>query len=317
MSEVHTNGPLTNISIGFIQQESDFAAREFFPIVPSANQSNTYYEYDRTQWFRTEAARRGPGAASVGSGWDVAPTTFTVLRDAVHKKLDDPTVANADVALPLAADASRFVTRQLLLRMEIRFAAAYWATGIWTNDTTPGVTWDDAASTPIEDIKTRARAMLTATGYRPNKLGLGLKVFDDLSDHPDIMDRIKYTGSSGNPAIADQVAMAQLFRVNSVEVLAATNNTAAEGATAVNAQINGERQALLAYASPNPGLFQPSAGYTFVWNQAPGVSNNLGFRIKQWRDEKYESDIIEGEIWYSQNVVAASLGEFFDGAVAA
>ena len=316
MSEVHTNRPLTNISIGWEQSEADFVARNVFPVVPSPNQSNTYYEYDRTQLLRTEAQRRASGAVSAGSGWNVATTSFTILRDAIHKRLADPDVANADSPLNMAADAARFVARQLLLREEIRFQTAFFASGVWTTDTTPGVLWDDAASTPIEDIKTRARAMLVATGgYRPNQFTIGQILFDDLSDHADILDRIKYTGTSGNPAIVDQTAMAALFRVEKVNIASAVQNTAAEGATASNAFINSGRDALLSYSPSRPSLYEPSAGYTFTWSGAPGVGgSDTGFRIKSFRDEPHESDVIEGEKWYTHAVISADLGEYFSAA---
>lgn len=323
-NQVHVDVPLTNLSIGFFQDPSNFGVMDLFPRVPTPNASGKYYLYDRDFWYRTEAKRRAAGTPAVLAGYGVTTADFNVDRDSIAKAIDDPTRANADPQIDLDRDATRYVSGQVSLLMEQRFASSYFTTSVWTgsssgSDITPSVTWDDAASTPIKDIIDQKRAMLTRVGadYEANTLALGAKTFDDLCQHPDIIDRIKYSAGPGNPAIVNQQTMAQLFGLQRIIVLKAVQNTAAEGQTASYSFIANSRSALLCYAAPNPSLFQPSAGYTFMWTNAPDGSA-FGPAIKRYRaEERIESDIIEANCWYKQYVVSSILGCYFSNAVAA
>lgn len=321
--QVHQDVPLTNLSIAFFQDPSNYGIMNIFPRVPVPNASDKYYTYDRSYWLASYAQKRAAGTPAPLGGYAVGTSTFTVDRDSMAKAVDDPSRANADPQIDLERDATRWVSAQVALKMEQRFATAFFGTGIWTgsssgSDITPSVTWDDAASTPIKDIKDQMRAMTQNVGpdYMANVLALGAKTYDDLSQHPDIIDRIKFTSSPGNPAIVNEQSLAQLFGVRKIVVLRAVQNTAGEGQTASYSYIANSRSAMLVYAAPSPSLFAPSAGYTFMWTGAPDGSA-FGPAIKRWRDEKIESDIIEANCWYKPYVISSILGTYFSNAVAA
>jgi len=63
----------------------------------------------------------------------------------------------------------------------------------------------------------------------PNKLSLGYDSFTALKNHPDILERVKYTGSSANPAVVNENVLAQILGFAEVKVLEATYNAAEEG----------------------------------------------------------------------------------------
>src|SRR5579872_5942530 len=70
-SDVHVNVPLTQISVAYRQDNTQYIAARAFPIVPVQKQSDRYYEYDRDYWFRTEADKRRPASESAGSEYTV------------------------------------------------------------------------------------------------------------------------------------------------------------------------------------------------------------------------------------------------------
>lgn len=318
ISSVHVNRPLTNMSVAYLQDAKNFVAQRAFPRVTSPNKSNVYYTYPKAYWLTSQAQKRAAGAESAGSGYTLSTTTFNCERDAIHKDIDDPTRQNADQPLDLDREASLWGTQQLMLKMETAWATAYFATSIWDNSGSQGGgAWELAASTPIEDIRTAKRTVLGNTGFVPNTLILGAKCFDNLIDHPDILDRIKYTGTNRNPAQVDETALAELFGIERVMVCRAVQNTVTEAKTPSYGFIAGTRHALLLYSAPSPGLYTPSGGYTFVWNGVPGGDNAFGMRIKSFRIERLESTRVEAEWWYNFGVVAADLGVFWNNAVAA
>ena len=123
-------------------------------------------------------------------------------------------------------------------------------------------------------------------------------------DNADIVDRIKYTSVES----VSEDLLARLFNVDRVLIMAGTYNTAANGATASYSQI-GDKDVLLCYTPDNPGLMQPSAGYTMVWN---GVSSGMGTSsaISRFRLEAEKADRIEIEAAWDTKIVSSALGYF-------
>lgn len=325
VSDVHVNTPLTNVSIAFLQNRSHFVASSVFPNVPVDKQSDRYYTYDRGDFNRDEMQERAPATESAGGGYRLDNTpTYYARPYAFHKDIPDDVRANADAVLNQDSEATEFVTTKALIKREKIFVANFFAGGIWTSDwdgvaaapngASTFLQWNDPNSTPIEDVRLASTTVLERTGFQPNKLVLGKRVFDKLIDHPDIVDRIKYGQTPGAPAIVNMQALAALFEVDEVLIMKAIENTALEGAANSHAFIGGKK-ALLAYAAPAPGLLTPSAGYTFSWTGRVGAGPE-GNRIKSFRMEPIASDRVEIEMAFDQKLIAADLGAFFDTIVA-
>jgi hypothetical protein len=322
--DVHVNVPLTNISIAFMQSQQNFVASRIFPNVPVDKQSDRYYTYDRGEFNRDEAKERAPSTESEGGGYTVdnTPTYFARVY-AFHKDIDDQMRANADAVINPDRDATQYVTMKALIRREKIFVNNFFQGGLWTNDwdgvaAAPSgnqvLQWNDANSNPIENVRAAKTTILESTGFEPNKLVLGRKVYDALVDHPDIVDRIKYGQTAGDAAMANRQTLAKLFEVESIEVMNAIENTAQEGRAAVHSFIGGKK-ALLCYAAPTPGLMQPSAGYTFSWTGYMGAGAE-GNRIRSFRMENLKSDRVEIEFAFDQKLISADLGFFWDTIVA-
>jgi len=310
-SSVHVNRPLTMISVAYLQDQNEFIADKVFPVVPVDKQSDLYFVYTKNDWFRDEARPRAAGAESAGGGYGLSTVAYNAKVTAFHKDIPDQVRNNEDMPLNSDRDATEFVTRRLMIRREIQWAADYFAASVWGTDLTPTNLWSDyTSSDPIGDIRTGIRTIKLNTGFTPNTLTLGYDVFIKLQDHPDIVDRYKYTQSE----VITEAMLAKLFSVERVLVAGGVKATNVEGETAAMSFIYG-KHALLSYAAPRPSLLQPSAGYIFSWK---GVSQGNGFTVgtKKFRMEHLESDRVEGQMAFDNKVVATDLGYFFNGAVA-
>lgn len=310
-SAVHVNRPLTMLSVAYAQAQSAFIADKVFPVVPVDKQSDLYYVYTKNDWFRDEAKPRGAGTESAGGGYNLSTASYKCDVFAFHKDIPDQVRANEDMPLNSDRDATEFVTNRLLLRREIQWATDFFTTSVWGTDLTPSNLWSDyAASDPIGDIRTGVRTVKVNTGFEPNTLVLGYDVFVKLQDHPDIVDRYKYTNSE---VITEQM-LARLFKVERVLVAGGVKATNVENETAAYSFIHG-KHALLCYTNARPGILQPSAGYIFSWR---GVSAGSGYTIgtSKFRMEHLKSDRVEGEIAFDNKVIGSDLGYFFNGAVA-
>lgn len=325
LSQVHVDRPLTNMSVAYIQSEAHFVCNKVFPMLPVDKKSDRYFVYNKDDWFRDDAQMRAPATESAGGGYDLDNTpTYMCNVWAYHKDIDEQEDANADIPLNMERDATRFVTRKLLLRQEVAWVTSYFTTSVWTGsstggDITPSPTWDDPTSTPIEDVQAQQLAILQNTGFEANTFVLGFAVYQKLIRHPDIIDLIKYGAGPGNPAIANEVALAKIFNVEKVVVSKSVKNTAAKTPGQVNftGAFTAGKNALLCYVNPSPGIMEPTSGYSFMWK---GISRGIGTTVAAYRIPMpwlgLETVRIEGEIAFANKVVGADLGAFFSSAVA-
>lgn len=324
-SQVHIDHALTNMSVAYIQDDTNFIADKVFPQVPVMKKSDRYFVYDKGDFFRDEAQERAAGTESAGGGYDVDNTpSYYARRYAFHKDLTDEDKENADNPLDPDKAAMTLVTQKMLLRREAVFASKYLVPSVWginvggvTSGETAGTSfrkWSDyTASNPGKDIRYLKTAIMGVTGFEPNVLTLSYDVYSTLLDHPVIKDNIKYV-MAANPGKVASI-LAQYFDVGKVVVAKSVVNIAAKGSPDnINFQIS--NRALLSYAAPNPGLMEPSAGYIFPWKGLLG-SGAYGNRIVRFPvpTRGIDTERIEGEMCFDCKIVGADLGAYLSAII--
>lgn len=321
-SDMHIDKALTNISVQYLQDPANYIAGQVFPMVPVKKQSDRYFIYLRDDWFRDEAEERAPGTESAGGDYDIDNTpTYFCRKYAYHKDVVEEDRANADDPLTPDEDAVSFVTDKLLLNKENKWAKTFFAAGVWSFDYEGMVSggtggefiyWDDYAnSQPIEDITKFSTEQSERTGKRPNTIVMGRRAYDALKNHPDFLDRVKYT----QKGVVTSDLIAEMFDVERVLVANAIQNTAERGKTADMSFIMGNH-VLLCYTTNAPKLKTATAGYTFVWTGLMGA-NAFGGRINRFSMPALGigTERIECELAYDMKVVAADMGTFLKNAV--
>lgn len=317
MKEAHIDRALTNVSVAYMQDASSFIADKVFPIVPVKRQSDLFYVYSKGDFMRDEAQLRGAATESAGGDYGVeANDPYYCRKQAFHKDVTPEERANYDDPLAVDQDATEFVSQKMLIRREMQWSTNFFKTGVWGTEITGVATapsagevlqWDNEASNPIKDITDAAVEMAGKTGYKPNTLVLSPVAYNALKNHPDILDRIKYT----QKGIVTQDLLATLFDVSSVHVAWSVVNTSNKGVADDIGFIMG-RHALLCYAAPSPSLRQPSAGYIFAWTGLQG-SGSFGNRIIRLAMDVLGlgTERIEGEVAFDAKKICADLGTFF------
>lgn len=316
----HIDAVLTNISVAYMQASENFIAQKVFPVVPVDKASGLYFKYNQGDWLRDEAAKRADATESVGSGYNVGTDNYSTDVWAFHKDVGDQVVRNATSPLSPMTDATNYVASRLLLRQEVDFANTYFKTGVWGQDLTgvasaPGANQfiqfnDYVNSTPIDTIENAKELIAGVTGYDANTMVLGKQVFNKLKNHPNIIDRIKYTSSN----VVTTDLLARYFGVDQVLVARTLVNGAKEGQADAPAYVY-PKGILLCHSAPNPGLLTPSAGYTFSWNGVTGASG-LTVGTYQIRMEELKATRIESEAAWANKVVAPNLGVYMANVVA-
>jgi hypothetical protein len=326
--DMHVNRPLTNISIAHFQGDDGFVADQVFPNIPVQRRSDIYVQYDRSDFARDEFRERAPSTESAGGGYKVDKTpTYYCKRWALHKDIDDEFRPDVDDPFNLDRDATIYLSQQAKISREVNWASKYFATGVWSQDLT-GVAaapagnqflhWSDDTSNPITYIKARSDAIHLKALRRPNTLVMGRQVWTVLSEHPDCVDRIKFSSTNTTPAIVMRAAVAALFELDRILVMDGIQVTSKENPdfeTSMVTAFIGAKNGLLVYAAPQASIMMPSGGYTFSWNGYLGASEQ-GVRIKKFRMDLITSDRVEAEMAYDQKMVSRDCGEFLTGMVA-
>jgi len=306
-SRVHINRPLTTMSVAYIQDEKYFISDKVFPTLPVNNESDTYFQYNKGDFFRNVAKERAHGTESAGGGFDLDNEgTYNCKRISWHDDIDEKTRESADAPLNIERDSTEYVTQVLMIKHERDWFDKYYKINIWGRDPVPGTKWDADNSDPVGDIDDEKEYIFSQTALMPNTLILSPDVAKVLRNHPDIIDRIKHV----QKGFVTEDMLAGIFGVTNVFVARAIENTAKKGQTDVFSYMAATKSALLVYANPRPSLKKPSGGYTFRWKRFSGAGR-FGNYMKKFWIEKIESDRIEGNMHYDQKLIAPDCGSFF------
>lgn len=295
-ANVHIDQALTNISVGWPTE--GLAGAALFPSVTVRKQSDKYYVFGREGWL-PEADLRAPGTeANEISGAAVSLDTYYAQEHALQIAVTDEERENADSPLSPDRDGTNIVTSKIMLGRERTFqtlatTASNYATG--HSVTLSGTDqWNDYAnSDPIDDLRTAKLTIHSKIFTEPNVAVIPYQVMTKLEDHPDFLERIKYS----ERAIFSPELLASVLGIQRVIVPGVGINSANLGATASLGYLWG-KDVVVAYVPPGAGLKVPAFGYEFVWgNQA----------VDRWREEKRKSDVIRVSRYYDVKLVA--LGE--------
>ena len=320
-SNVHIDQPLSNLTLAYVQEQTNFIADKVFPTVGVQKQSDKYYIYDRANMNRAgDVQKLAPRTEVNRIGQSISNDSYFADVYGLGMDFDEQTLSNEDAMLDIRSAGATTLVNRLLIHREEQFAASFFAAGIWGTDATPSNLWSDYTnSTPIRDVTTARRTMqLKSGGFKPNTMVIGKEVRDILINHPDILARLNGGATVTNTALITDAKLAEIFEVENFYVMEAVKNTGAEGLSESNAFIGG-KNALLVHTPRTAGLMTPAAGLTFAWNNVPGVSN-LGVTVESFSDDALKrqqvAEHIQVKMSYDMKVVGADLGYFFEAVIA-
>lgn len=300
------NRYLSNMSIAAFADMNEFVATKIFPICPVDFSTGYYYTFDRGDLIRDYMSRKPKFGKVTPAEIGHADETYKCFVDQIITGIDQIGAvnyerANAPESVDPRRSKARFIATQAHLHLDILFAKNFFQSGVWTNEwegvaSSPSskqfVKFDDDNSDPIKFIDARKREIKLAGGRTPNKLTLGYDTFNALKEHPDLLERVKYTGSTANPAQVNERVLAELFGVEEVNVLEAAYNAADEGQDNDIKFICDPKGMLLSYAPSAARIDEPSAGYIFAW--APFGNGSWIFADQYEGEGGTHSEFMEG-----------------------
>lgn len=316
------NNYLTNLSVAHFQPDDWFVSPFIFPIVPVQLSTSHYYKFSKADLARDNVQRKPQFGKAQPMIFGSEEALYKCEVDQIIVGIDQiGTLDYQRAGTPGISDPRRakvrLATEQMKLHMDRVFAEGYFKTGIWTNEYT-GVTgaapagkqfykFDDANFDAVHFFGGLRTEMKRNGRRNPNTLALGVEAYEGLKRNPEILERVKYSGSTANPATINQNVLAQLLEIDRVVVLNSTFNAGGLGEEDMQF-ICDSKGALLCYAAPNPAIDEASAGYTFAWDM---LGNGQYLAFDQYEGEKgTHTEYVEGLMSYTPEKVCDELGYF-------
>lgn len=319
---------LSNMALAYYQSDARSFAKTIFPICPVTLSSDNYYIFDKEDLLRDNWQRKPAYGKVDPAVLSEHMDTYACVVYQMIMGIDQIRQTDLNRRMgPRTADPKQQRTKTMAGQANIHqdrlFAEKYFKSGAWKNElsgvdsTNPSsnqfIKFSNGNSDPVAFVDTKKTEIHGETGRTPNRLALGVNVFNALKKHPAILERVKYGGSTANPASVTLNVLAQLFEVDRVTVPLSIMNKAGLGKDADMGYIGDPNAFLLAYATDTPSIEEPSAGYIFTWDM---LGNGNIFPVLNYLGENgTHSEFIEGLMAMDMKKTADDLAIFFKDAV--
>jgi hypothetical protein len=278
MSSTKYNVTLTNYARGLAQDISATLANFLAPevVVPAA--TGQYKSFDDKNTFQVIDTSRAVGGPAKRLEFAASDPTYNCLPQALEIAIDDHERDEAGQNDPLRLEEAKTQTlvSSAVISHEAKVFAALTALAAATNITL-------ASDDPIAKIDEQIEALATDTGRMPNRLVIGLPLWNKLRNNAKVIARFPGAASVG-------VSMAQfgsLLLNPSIDIRVGilAKDTAKLGAAKANVNIIGQ-QLVVFHANASPTLYDPSFMKTFRLRRG-GVDV-----VRTYRDDSARSDIL-------------------------
>lgn len=314
---------LTNMGLAYYQNAANYFAKAIFPICRVQLSADNYYIFNKEDLLRDNWQRKPAYGKTMPAVVSEHTDTYKCQVDQMIMGIDE--IRQTDLQRrqgPAIRDPrqqrTKTIAEQANIHQDRLFAEGFFRSGVWANewtgidDTATGekefIKFSNDNSDPIKFIADQKTEMHQQTGRTPNKLAIGANVFNALRQHPGILDRVKYGGSTANPASVTKNVLAQLFEVDELVVMMSIFNQAKQGAEADMSFIGDPNALLLAYATDAPAVDEPSAGYIFTWDM---LGDGQLLPIFHYPGENgTHSEYVEGLMAYDMRKTADDLAVF-------
>ena len=276
-------------------ERQGYIATQVFPVIDVQSQAGNFGKIPIEQLLQQRDTKRAPGSGYSRGSWTFEPATYATEEHGAEEPVDDRE-AKMYAEYFVAEQISTMRAFSAVLRnAEQRVADAVFNATTWTGASlTTAVTheWDDATNcVPLTDVEAAVQKIYDNSGLWANALVINRKVFRNLRNSNQVIDRIESNGA-GSPSKPTDITvqmLAQAFDLDYVIVAGTSRNGAKEGQAASPTQIWSGEYAMVCRVSTSADMRDPCIGRTFHWSQD---GSSIGGTVESYRDETKRSDII-------------------------
>lgn len=308
LKDAHIDKALTSVSTAVSNE--GYVADQLVPIVDVKKQADKYFTFDNDSLRVDQETLRANGTLAREVNLNVSTGSYFAEEHALRNIVTKLDIENSDSPLNAKMDAAELVASRILIAKERAMNTFLTATGNYTTTNTLTGTdlWSDfTGSDPVDNVEVGKNTVLALTGREPNTCVMGNEVWLKLKQHPDIVDRVKYTMAATSSTIT-QSLVAQVLGVDRLIVPTGVYDTTAETETGSTSIIFGNFCALYYVPLVGGRKKKPSFAYQFR------LKSHVGTR--QYADEARRGIWVEHSDFYDLKSTSANSGYLFTAAVA-
>jgi hypothetical protein len=278
-------------------ERAGYIATQVLPVMSVASQAGNFGKIPLEQLLQQRETRRAPGAGYARGNWTFDKATYATEEHGAEEPVDDREAQMYAEYFDAEQVSTMRAFSSVLRNAEQRVADAVFNPTTWNGATlTTAVTneWDSnhtANAVPITDVEAAVNKVYDVSGLWPNALIINRKVFRNLRNLDQIIERIESAGA-GNPSkpsdITEQM-LAAVFDLDFVIVAGTSKNNAKEGQAAAPTQIWSSEYAMVCRIATGNDMREACIGRTFHWS-ADGSS--VGGTVESYRDEAIRGNVI-------------------------
>ena len=298
--QVRQDTLLTNVSLQW--GPTGHMADQVVPPVPVKLEDGSFIVYGKEKFNIPEAQRR-PRSEYKEIDWTLGRDSYHAEEYGLQGRIDDRERDNAAEPIDLDTTTTEILTDNLLNIKERRVSSMVLNTANVTQNTTlsGSAQWSDTSGgDPMGVAATAQSTIQGATGYLPNSVAMGFKVWQKLKTNAKIAAQLAEGERLTTARLAD------LWEVENIFVGTVLYNTAKSGQTAVLGDVWG-KDVLFFWRQPKPALRRP--GFAYQMRVAD-------FRTFRWRHVPTNCDVIRVNHIVGEKIVGSQLAYLVKAAVA-
>lgn len=277
-------------------EKAGYIARKVMPTIDVASQAGNFGKIPLEQLLQQRDTKRAPGSGYSRGNFTFDDATYSCKENGAEEPIDDREAQMYSEYFDAEMIATQRAYNSVLRNAEARVAAAIFNTTTWTGASlttdVSAVPWATVATAkPLTNVEAAVQKVYDNSGLWPNALVLNKKVFRNLRNTPEVIDRIASSGA-GDRNLASDVTLQMLaaaFDLDYIIVAGGSVNNAKEGQTASIGQIWSSTYAMVCKVATTSDFKEPCIGRTFHWG-ADG--SNIDGAIESYRDETVRGNVI-------------------------
>lgn len=313
-----TSVPLTNATLAYKNESTDFIADKLFPAVSVQKDAGKIYSYGK-QSLRAYNTEKANGGSYNEVTVKVAVNDHYYLQSrGLFARLSKEDVENAENPLDAQTDAAEILMHNMMIDRERVASAAINVTDITQNTTLTGTDqWNDYTnSNPFADIRLARDTIYNTTGKEANSMAIQRNVLSTLLDHPLVIDRFP-----GAVSITEDMVIREIKKVFGID------NLYVGRAQAVLVNLDGDdaddvltplwsKQCVVFYSEPSPKLKSLSFGKTYELKSGPVAESMQGDALGEARITHDLQSIVAVKDKYDQVIVEPKCAYLIQDAIA-
>jgi hypothetical protein len=276
-------------------EKREYIGTKVLPVVDTQLQGDNPGKVPLEALLQEVDTLRSSGGKYNRGSWEFERFSYATQENGWEEPVDERDRKRYQDLLQIQQIAYSRATNFIMKNHEKRCADLVFNATTWNGaslTTAVGNEWDDAPNaTPIVDVKAARLKVYEGSGLWPNALVINKKVFHNLQQSEEIIDRINSAGagSASKPSDITAAMLAAVFDLEFVLVGGGSKNGAKKGQTALPTQIWSDEYAMVCRVATSVDMREPCIGRTFHWSED---GSQIGGAVEEYYSDEIRADII-------------------------